>query len=531
MTDSFQGPSQAPANFTFGRSNSSTLLVIDDEPNIVFSIKETLTSPQLSVISASTAREGIELVRQRRPDATIIDVRLPDQSGMEAYDRIRQMEPRMPVIIMTAFAKTDTAIEAMCRGAYEYLVKPVDFRRLKSVVNKALELSRLSRVPALMATEETDDLSADRIVGHSPAMQEVYKKIGRIAPQESTVLILGESGTGKELVARAIYHYSSRNQLPFLAINCAALPETILESELFGHERGAFTGAEQRRIGKFEQVNGGTIFLDEIGDMSPATQAKALRLLQEQQFERIGGNATVKTDVRIIAATNRDLSRDVAEGRFRQDLLYRLNGFTIQLPPLRDRPEDIPALTEHFIKLFNRELGKQVRTIAPAVMEMLQAHQWPGNVREFQSAIRYAMVHATGDVLIPECLPDTCGPKSSLSTRSMVVNPGIPSRAETPANPDPVEQVYPFVRLTDYVKKLLADGKPDVYRHMIHEVDRHMFYEVMKHFRGNQLQAAERLGISRMTLRSKLRSLGLIQDRGHHASAPPNPNPSPESME
>jgi len=499
-------------------SKMSTLLVIDDEPNIVFSIKETLSSPQVAVISAATAREGIEMVRQRRPDAAILDVRLPDQSGLDAYDKIRQIDPRLPVIIMTAFAKTDTAIEAMCRGAYEYLVKPVDFRRLKEVVTKALELSRLSRVPAVVATEDPADLSADRIVGHSPAMQEVYKKIGRIAPQESTVLILGESGTGKELVARAIYHYSSRNQMPFLAMNCAALPETILESELFGHERGAFTGAEQRRIGKFEQVNGGTIFLDEIGDMSPATQAKALRLLQEQQFERIGGNTTVKTDVRIIAATNRDLSKDVAEGRFRQDLLYRLNGFTIQLPPLRDRPEDIPALTEHFVKFFNRELGKNVRTIAPAVMDLLVRHRWPGNVREFQSAIRYAMVHATGDVLIPECLPDTIFPKLHTSARIPVDVP--PNSSDANASLGAGEPLYPFVKLIEYVKKLLAEGKPDIYRHMIHEVDRHMFQEVMKHFHGNQLQAAERLGISRMTLRSKLRSLGLIQDRSHHNSNP-----------
>lgn len=501
------------ANGSVGWSSVSTLLVIDDEPNIVFSIKETLSSSQISVISAATARDGIELVRTRRPDAAIIDVRLPDQTGLEAYDKIRQIDPRMPVIMMTAFAKTDTAIEAMCRGAYEYLVKPVDFRRLKQVVHKALELSRMSRVPALVAMEDPDDLSADRIVGHSPAMQEVYKKIGRIAPQESTVLILGESGTGKELVARAIYHYSSRNQQPFLAMNCAALPETILESELFGHERGAFTGAEQRRIGKFEQVNGGTIFLDEIGDMSPATQSKALRLLQEQQFERIGGNSTVQTDVRIIAATNRDLSRDVEEGRFRQDLLYRLNGFTIQLPPLRDRIEDIPTLTDHFIKVFNRELGKQVRTVAPAVMEILQQHRWPGNVREFQSAIRYAMVHATGDVLIPEYLPDSClqrSPSSPKASEEQMVGNDVMAQI------GPDEPLYPFVKLMDYVKQVLADGKPDVYRHMIHEVDRHLFFEVMKHFRGNQLQAAERLGISRMTLRSKLRSLGMIQDRGQH---------------
>ncbi|MBS0203597.1 MAG: sigma-54-dependent Fis family transcriptional regulator [Planctomycetes bacterium] len=492
----------------------ATLLVIDDEPNLVFSIRETLSSPNLNVISAFTGRDGIEQVRQRRPNAVLLDVRLPDQSGLDVYDRIRQIDPRLPVVIMTAFAKTDTAIEAMSRGAYEYLTKPVDFRKLKSVVTKALELSRLSRISPTLPNEAVDEPSAEKIVGHSPEMQEVYKKIGRIAPQESTVLILGESGTGKELVARAIYQHSNRRQMPYLAINCAALPATILESELFGHERGAFTGAEQRRIGKFEQVNGGTIFLDEIGDMSPATQAMALRLLQEQQFERVGGNDTITTDVRIIAATNRDLGKDVAEGRFRQDLYYRLNGFTIQLPPLRDRPDDIPGLAEHFVKVFNRELNKNIRTIAPTTMEILERHQWPGNVREFQSAIRYALVHASGSVLFPECLPDTCLVANQPSVRyPMDIHPVI---AEMNSSVVAGEPEFAFIKLMEYVRNVLHEGRQDLYRNVIHEVDRHMFHEVMKYFHGNQLQAAERLGISRMTLRSKLRALGMIPDRSQN---------------
>ena len=497
------------------RAKQATLLVIDDEPNVVFSIKETLSSPNLAVISAATGRDGIEQVRQRCPNAVILDIRLPDQSGLDVYERIRQIDPRLPVIMMTAFAKTDTAIEAMSRGAYEYLIKPVDFRQLKSVVAKALELSQLSRTPAMMPDDVADESSVDKIIGHSAEMQEVYKKIGRIASQESTVLILGESGTGKELVARAIYQHSNRRQMPFLAINCAALPATILESELFGHERGAFTGAEQRRIGKFEQANGGTIFLDEIGDMSPATQAMALRLLQEQQFERVGGNDTITTDVRIIAATNRDLGKDVAEGRFRQDLFYRLNGFTIQLPPLRDRPDDIPALAEHFVRVFNRDLGKSVRTIDASTMEVLQRHPWPGNVREFQSAIRYAMVHTTGGVLLPECLPETCFSKNHPSSRMPVMNQSALQEINTHAGPE--EPEYAFIKLMEFVRNRLQEGTPDVYRNVIHEVDRHMFYEVMKHFHGNQLQAAERLGISRMTLRSKLRALGMIPDRSHHS--------------
>ncbi len=486
-----------------------TLLVIDDEPNIVYSFKSTLASSQLSVISAGTAREGIELIKSKRPDVVMLDVRLPDLSGLQAYERIRKIDERLPVIVMTAFAKTETAIEAMRLGAFEYLVKPVDLRRLREIVAKALEVSRLNRVPALLETEETDDLTADRIVGNSTSMQDVYKGIGRIAPQESTVLILGESGTGKELVARAIYHYSQRNLKPFLAINCAALPESLLESELFGHERGAFTGADQRRIGKFEQVNGGTIFLDEIGDMSPATQAKALRLLQEQQFERIGGNTTVKTDVRIIAATNRDLNPLVADGRFRQDLLYRLNGFTIQLPPLRERCDDIPILTEHFLKLFNRELNKSIVGVSADVMHLLQSHNWPGNVREFQSAIKYAMIHATGVALTPDCLPQSClggqtisGLTSSTAASSLASSEGAPFVSG------------PTFDLIRFVRQLLADEKPDLYRIIGQEVDHRILQEVMAYCNGSQLQAAERLGISRMTLRSKLRSLGMIQEKG-----------------
>ena len=483
-----------------------TLLVIDDEPNIVYSFKSTLASVELNVISASTARDGIELIKTRRPDVVMLDVRLPDLSGLQAYERIRAIDERMPVIVMTAFAKTETAIEAMRLGAFEYLVKPVDLRRLKDVVSKALEVSRLNRVPALLETEETDNLAADHIVGNSPAMQDVYKGIGRIAPQDSTVLILGESGTGKELVARAIYYYSQRNQKPFLAINCAALPESLLESELFGHERGAFTGADQRRIGKFEQVNGGTIFLDEIGDMSPATQAKALRLLQEQQFERIGGNVTVKTDVRIITATNRDLNQLVAEGRFRQDLLYRLNGFTIQLPPLRERREDIPILTEHFLKLYNRELNKSVVGVSAEVMHILQSHDWPGNVREFQSAIKYAMIQATGAAITPDCLPQSCQPIANPATHEIA--------AATEGEDESHALRSTKFDLIGFVRQMLTEDRPDLYRVITQEIDHQILREVMAYCNGSQLQAAEKLGISRMTLRSKLRAIGMIQEKG-----------------
>jgi DNA-binding NtrC family response regulator len=471
------------------------LLAIDDEPNVLYSLRKSLSSDTLEVLTAKSGKEGIERVVDSLPDAVIVDVRLPDMSGLDAYDRIRQIDPRLPVIVITAFAKTETAIEAMRRGAFEYLLKPVDFRRLREVVEKALEVSRLSHVPAVISEEEPGDSPADRIVGYAPPMQEVYKAIGRVAPQDVTVLILGESGTGKELVARSIYHYSRRSQGPFLAINCAAIPENLLESELFGHERGAFTGADQRRIGKFEQVSGGTIFLDEIADMSSATQAKVLRLLQEQRFERVGANETIQTDVRVIAATNKNLSELVDEGRFRQDLYYRLNGFTISLPALRERRDDIPLLIEHFLRVFNRELGKNLRSVTPEARQLLLSYDWPGNVRELQSAIKFAMLHATGEVLTPDWLPEAC---------------------RAGAGPGPGGVASGMVDVAHLTRQLLETGQPDIYRLVSVAVDRAVLDEVLRHVKGNQLQAAELLGISRTTLRGKLRALGMAVEKAIH---------------
>ena len=478
------------------------LLVVDDEPNVLYSLQKCLSSDTLEVVTAKTAHEGLDLLGKRLPDAVILDVRLPDMSGLDAYDRIRQIDSRLPVIVITAFAKTETAIEAMRRGAFEYLLKPVDFRRLREVVAKALEVSRLSRVPAVISDEEPEDVAGDRIVGYAPAMQEVYKAIGRVAPQDVTVLIVGESGTGKELVARSIYHYSRRSHAPFLAINCAAIPENLLESELFGHERGAFTGADQRRIGKFEQVSGGTIFLDEIADMSSATQAKVLRLLQEQRFERVGANDTIQTDVRLIAATNKNLVELVEQGAFRQDLFYRLNGFMIQLPPLRERREDIPLLIDHFLRVFNRELNKNIRSLTPESRRLLEAHHWPGNVRELQSAIKFGMLHATGEVVTPDCLPESCRPAGATT---------VPLPIHSPSGG--------ALEVGQYTRQLLHAGQPDVYRLVSAAVDRVMLEEVMRHVKGNQLQAAELLGISRTTLRAKLRAQGLAVEKGLSSDA------------
>ena len=313
--------------------------------------------------AANLPRRGWPPSPPRAPDVIVLDLQLPDMSGLELYRQVHPLLPKCPVIFITAHGTTETAIEAMKGGAFDYLVKPVDLDRLSQVLDRAFEAVRLMSAPAVLPSEDV----ADRIVGRSPVMQEMCKAIGRIAPQDVNVLILGESGTGKELVARALYQHGRRAGQPFLAVNCAAIPEALLESELFGHEKGAFTGADRRRIGKFEQCSGGTLFLDEIGDMTASLQAKMLRVLQDQRFERVGGGETLQTQVRILAATNQDLPQLVGEGRFRKDLYYRLNSVTIQVPPLRDRAKQrlIAELEAHyFLFRFNRELNMDLRALA-----------------------------------------------------------------------------------------------------------------------------------------------------------------------
>lgn len=469
-----------------------TLLIIDDEPNVRYSLEKGLSSASLEILVAGTAREGIELARTAAPDVVILDVRLPDLTGLEALQQIQSFAPRLPVIIITAFATTETAINAMQQGAFEYLLKPVNLCQLRDVVNQALEVSRLRSVPAVFEqnAETDDDGRVDRIVGISPAMQDVYKNIGRVAGQNVPVLVLGESGTGKELVARAIYQHSPRHDRPFLAINCAALTETLLESELFGHERGAFTGAERQRIGRFEQCHGGTLFLDEIGDMSPATQARVLRVLQDGSFERVGGSKTINTDVRVIAATNRDLDAMIVDGRFRLDLLYRLNTFTFQLPPLRERASDIPALVNWFVRVGCRELNRPCPAVAAETLQLMESYSWPGNIRELQSAVRFALVHAVSDILTPDCLPPAIRSRSNLSGG---LHHGPESNGKTPLHD-----------LRGLVRRLLADNRSEIYREVLNSVDRVVVSEVMSHVEGNQVRASELLGMSRTTLRHKL---------------------------
>jgi two-component system nitrogen regulation response regulator GlnG len=469
----------------------ATLLVVDDEPAILLAFRRAFRSAAVEVLAAETAGEGLELARARRPDVVILDIHLPDFTGLEILRELRQIDARSPVIFITGKSTTETAIEAMKLGAYEYLLKPLELAHIREVVGRALEISRLMHVPAVLAGGEPVDDRADAIIGRCPAMQEVYKAIGRVAPQDVTVLITGESGTGKELVARAVYQHSRRAAGPFLAINCAAIPEHLLESELFGHEKGAFTGADRRRIGKFEQVSGGTVFLDEVGDMAPLTQAKMLRFLQEQQFERLGGAETVHTDVRLLAATNQDLESLVAAGKFRADLFYRLSVFTIRLPPLRERGEDLLLLVQHYLHRFGRELGKEVQAISPDALALLQQFSWPGNVRELQSVLKQAILQAAGTVLVPGFLPVSLRKADEAATTSPSLSPG---------------EEGAFARFID---DELRRGGEGLYAEVLRRMERTLLTRVLQHTGGNQLQAARILGITRGSLRTKIRDHGI----------------------
>jgi len=476
----------------------ANLLLIDDDPSLIpGQMRQAFPAPAHRVEVAGTGAEGLKRVGARPPDVILLDLGLPDQSGLEVYQRIRRIDARIPVIFVTMAKTADAAIEAMKQGAYDYLFKPLDLQQLRRVVGEALEVARRMREPAILAETATDPDVEGAILGCCPAMCEVYKAIGRVAAQDVPVLITGESGTGKELVARAIYQHGPRGKAPFLALNCAAIPENLLESELFGHEKGAFTGADRRRIGKFEQCNGGTLFLDEIGDMPLPLQAKILRVLQEQSFERVGGNETVRTDVRLIAATHRNLKVLSAEGRFRPDLYYRLGVFTIHLPPLRERGDDLALLAERYLRRYSRELGREVRELAPEAMERLRSYGWPGNIRELQSVLKQALLRASGTVLLPAFLPEPLGANGQTAPLS--------SAGEEPG----VEAWIVHQRLGSDVRDLYADAH--------RELDRLLLPRVMKYARGSQHQAALLLGIARQTLRLKLRDLGLSITRPSEA--------------
>jgi two-component system nitrogen regulation response regulator GlnG len=413
----------------------------------------------------------------------------PHGSGLDVYQQIRGVNPRIPVIFVTEARRADTAIEVMKQGAYECLFKPLDLERLQRVVGNALEAAAHMRQSDTSDEPGVDAGMENAIVGCCPAMQEVYKAIGRVADQSVPILITGESGTGKELVARAVYQHSPRADGPFLALNCAAIPEHLLESELFGHEKGAFTGADRRRTGKFEQCHGGTIFLDEVGDMPLALQAKLLRVLHEQAFERVGGNETIRTDVRVIAATHRDLKAWSAEGKFRPDLYYRLSVFNIHLPPLRERGEDLALLAQHYVRYFSSELGREVRQIAPLAIERLRNYSWPGNIRELQSVLKQALLQSTGSVLLPAFLPELQGV------------PGGAAEAP-PADVDSSQDTF-------VVRRRLASDVRELYVDAHRQLDRLLLPRVLEFTRGNKHEAALLLGIARQTLRLKVREIGL----------------------
>ncbi|MCU0876671.1 MAG: sigma-54 dependent transcriptional regulator [Pirellulaceae bacterium] len=473
------------------------VLVIDDDRSVVHLIRSACQAIDVEVQSAQSAEEGLALVKQLKPDVVLLDIVLPGCSGLALFQELRDIDSRVPVIFITAGGESDTAIEAMKIGALDFMLKPLDVARIRELVNQALEIRRLMETPVELP--ELDRGSDGELIGRSPQMLEVYKAIGRVAPQTVTVLIRGESGTGKELIARAIYQHSARRGKPFLAVNCAALPETLLESELFGHEKGSFTGADHRRIGKFEQCNGGTIFLDEVGDMAPLVQAKLLRLLQEQRFERVGGNETITTDVRIITATNRDLEAMTADGTFRPDLYYRLNGFTIKLPPLRERGDDLLVLIEAYLGRYARELDKSLQRVSPEALKVLLEYPWPGNVRELQNILRKSLLNLSGSVLLPEFLPEEIRASSDIASAH-----SSSSRPMATADDGDLPR-----DLGAFLQDRLDSCSENVYAEAVEFMERYVVTRVLQSTGGNQSKAAKILGITRGSLRNKTHSLGI----------------------
>lgn len=465
---------------------AQVLLVDDDPDQIAEQVRHAFKASSHHLVIARTGAEGLERVAAGSPDVVLLDYPLPDCPGLDVFEAIRAKDARIPVVFVTLSKTADIVIEAMKRGAFDYLHKPLVPAQLTRVVGEALEVSKQMRDPPLEEASPEEHISGE-LVGACPAMQEVYKSIGRVAAQDVPVLITGESGTGKELVARSIHQHSERNQSAFLALNCAAIPEQLLESELFGHEKGAFTGADRRRIGRFEQCNGGTLFLDEVGDMPISLQAKMLRILQEQTFQRVGGEETIKTNVRIISATHRDLKALSASEKFRVDLYYRLGVFNIHLPPLRDRGDDLPLLVRYFLRRFAQELNRDMRDASAEAMSLLQNYSWPGNLRELQSVLKQSLLRASGPSLLPSMLPD-------------LVNVPGPDSVDSKA-----ESCEPGLK--QFIQQRLAAGSDVVHEEAHRELDLILLPEVMEHTRGNQLQAAKVLGIARQTLRRRLREL------------------------
>jgi len=478
----------------------SKLLLIDDEEDVRYSFQRIFDSPEIEFTTASSGEEGLKVIPKFKPDLVLMDVRMGGINGLETLRRIRAANPKQLVILMTAYGTTQTAIEAMKLGAYDYLLKPFDAVKIKELVGNALKAARdMKQVVSYQPLLESEDYEQG-IVGRSPVMQQVFKLIGQVAASNATALITGESGTGKELVARAIYHHSNRNQQPFLAVNCAAIPEQLLESELFGHERGAFTGAASQRVGKFEQCDHGTIFLDEIGDMTPATQTKILRVLQSGTFERVGGNQSMQVNVRVIAATNKPLEAAVAAKQFREDLFYRLNVVRLPIPPLRERLDDIPLLVNYFLERNARDLEKPPKSVAANVLRALEKYHWPGNVRELENAIRRAHIMAKSDaILLSDLPPEITGSTGPGLSPSLAPAPGPANETAATDAAALARQLFQWARREPKLKVIAA-------------VERELVIQALKETNDNQVHAAKLLGITRATLRKRIDKFGILRE-------------------
>lgn len=471
--------------------SSKLILVVDDEENIRELLRESLEDDGYRVIVAKNGQEAIEKVKAMNPDTILMDVKMPVMSGMDAFLKIKEFQPDLPVIFLTAFGTSDLAISAMKSGAYDYLTKPFDIDEVQIKVKRALELRELSSLSSKAPREQTPVINGDELVGQSPLMQEVYKQIGKVAGSDATILILGESGTGKELVAKAVHNNSRRKDRPFVVVNCAAIPENLLESELFGHERGAFTDAVETHIGKFEQASNGTIFLDEIGDMSLPLQAKLLRVLQDGDFERVGGHDHLVSTARVIAATNQDLPRLVSERKFREDLFYRLNVITLRLPPLRERKGDIPLLARHFLQKYATKYARDISDVADGTLTRLTGYAWPGNVRELENVIARAVIISQAPVLLPESID--LGTQPAIARRleeSLSVSNDQRNGADAPADRAPAPD---GLRLPDAIQQM--------------EIN--MIRKALQESGGNKTKAAQSLGISRKSLFNKIRDYKL----------------------
>jgi len=461
----------------------STILIIDDDDQLRISFHRLLQEEGYAVRTAASGEAGVRMVREELPDLVVLDVRLPGINGLETFKQIHAVDPKLPVIVMTAFGTTETAIEATKLGAFDYVIKPFDIPQMLATIRQALETGRFMRSPIDMdvGPEKT---RGEAIIGKSPVMQEVYKSIGRVSATDATVLIRGESGSGKELVARALYQHSMRSEKPFLVINCVAIPDTLLESELFGYEKGAFTGATHRRVGKIEQASGGTIFLDEIGDMPMNLQAKMLRLLQEKSIERLGGRETLPVDVRIIAATNRDLEHLITIGQFREDLYYRLKVISSWLPPLRERTGDIPLLADYFLARFSSELGIENPGITREGMSLLVSSPWPGNIRELSNTLQKALIFNRGAPLSLEDITQAAS--------------GDPQRG----NP---HEAACDESIRSWIRSLLSKGdQNNLFENCLDHFGSMLVGEALNLTGGNRSRAAKLLGISRPTLHAKI---------------------------